>query len=144
MKILIKNISESKMKYSGEVVREKLFNNGDEINIEDNIKFDGTLKKGRDFVEIEGNVEVEFETSCHLCGGLVKDKVEFYMSETYRVEPSEDEYELVSNEVDFDDAIISNLRLNLPVKFLCKEDCKGLCPKCNKNLNFENCECERL
>ena len=37
--------------------------------------------------------------------------------------------------------ILDNLRLNLPVRFVCKEDCKGVCTKCGKNLNFEKCEC---
>lgn len=32
--------------------------------------------------------------------------------------------------------------LALPVKPLCSEECKGLCPGCGKNLNSEKCECE--
>jgi uncharacterized protein len=36
---------------------------------------------------------------------------------------------------------MNNLRLNLPVRFLCKEDCKGVCTKCGKNLNEGECEC---
>ncbi len=31
--------------------------------------------------------------------------------------------------------------LNLPVKLLCSKDCKGLCPKCGKNLNQGECAC---
>ncbi len=31
--------------------------------------------------------------------------------------------------------------LALPLKRLCKEDCKGLCYKCGKNLNQEECGC---
>jgi len=27
------------------------------------------------------------------------------------------------------------------MKKLCKEDCKGLCPRCGKNLNEDNCIC---
>ncbi|MDY7002138.1 MAG: DUF177 domain-containing protein [Thermodesulfobacteriota bacterium] len=33
--------------------------------------------------------------------------------------------------------------LALPVKPLCKTDCKGLCPLCGVNLNVERCACER-
>ncbi|MEG2073871.1 MAG: DUF177 domain-containing protein [Angelakisella sp.] len=32
--------------------------------------------------------------------------------------------------------------LELPGKFLCKEDCKGLCPKCGQNLNHGSCGCD--
>ncbi len=27
------------------------------------------------------------------------------------------------------------------MKFVCKLDCKGLCFKCGKNLNFQQCQC---
>lgn len=32
--------------------------------------------------------------------------------------------------------------LALPVKPLCSEECRGLCPGCGKNLNSEKCECD--
>ncbi len=31
--------------------------------------------------------------------------------------------------------------LELPMNPLCREDCKGLCPKCGTNLNEQSCEC---
>ena len=31
--------------------------------------------------------------------------------------------------------------LAVPMKHLCKEDCKGLCYKCGANLNVEQCKC---
>jgi uncharacterized protein len=35
------------------------------------------------------------------------------------------------------------LLLALPLKPLCKEDCKGLCPKCGADLNEKDCGCRR-
>jgi uncharacterized protein len=32
--------------------------------------------------------------------------------------------------------------LSIPMKKLCKEDCKGLCYSCGKNLNNDSCKCE--
>lgn len=32
--------------------------------------------------------------------------------------------------------------LALPVKFLCRDDCRGLCPVCGGNRNIERCSCE--
>ena len=34
--------------------------------------------------------------------------------------------------------------MEFPVRFLCDEDCKGLCPVCGCNLNHNQCECETL
>jgi len=31
--------------------------------------------------------------------------------------------------------------LSLPIKPLCREDCKGLCPHCGANLNLKSCQC---
>lgn len=33
--------------------------------------------------------------------------------------------------------------LNMETKFLCREDCKGLCPHCGKDLNEGDCGCTR-
>ncbi len=32
--------------------------------------------------------------------------------------------------------------LSLPVRTLCKPDCKGLCPRCGQNRNLHPCSCE--
>ncbi len=29
----------------------------------------------------------------------------------------------------------------LPLRPLCKEECKGLCPRCGANRNVEDCDC---
>jgi len=34
------------------------------------------------------------------------------------------------------------LVLALPIKVLCKAECKGICPECGKNLNQESCACD--
>ena len=36
-----------------------------------------------------------------------------------------------------------DLMLDMPSKFLCQEDCKGLCPTCGKNLNDGPCDCAK-
>ena len=30
----------------------------------------------------------------------------------------------------------------VPLKTVCREDCKGLCPSCGSNLNVESCDCQ--
>lgn len=43
--------------------------------------------------------------------------------------------------IDFDEAVRQNLILALPMKFVCDEACRGLCPVCGKNLNEGECGC---
>jgi uncharacterized protein len=44
-------------------------------------------------------------------------------------------------EIDLDKELCELLILELPQKPLCREDCKGLCSQCGKNLNREQCTC---
>jgi len=40
-----------------------------------------------------------------------------------------------------EDALREQVLLALPLKVICREDCKGLCPHCGKNLNVAACGC---
>jgi uncharacterized protein len=41
-----------------------------------------------------------------------------------------------------EDVVREQVLLSLPSRTLCKEDCKGLCPRCGQNLNLEPCTCD--
>ena len=41
-----------------------------------------------------------------------------------------------------EDVLREQVLLSLPVRTLCKADCKGLCPHCGRNRNLEACTCE--
>ena len=45
--------------------------------------------------------------------------------------------------VDLTDIIHQALVLSLPLKPLCSETCRGLCPSCGINLNLKECDCPR-
>jgi uncharacterized protein len=44
-------------------------------------------------------------------------------------------------EIDLTPYIQETLILALPMKFLCREDCKGICAGCGADLNKESCRC---
>jgi len=41
-----------------------------------------------------------------------------------------------------EDVLREQVLLSLPVRMLCKPDCKGLCPRCGENRNTQACNCE--
>ncbi len=47
-----------------------------------------------------------------------------------------------NGKIDLDRFVIESIIVNVPMKPLCREDCKGLCPVCGANLNFESCNCK--
>jgi len=40
-----------------------------------------------------------------------------------------------------EDVLREQVLLALPLKITCREECKGLCPRCGRNLNQEQCSC---
>ncbi|MDD5432636.1 MAG: DUF177 domain-containing protein [Candidatus Omnitrophica bacterium] len=45
------------------------------------------------------------------------------------------------SKIDLDPDIREEIIVGYPIKFLCKENCLGLCVKCGKNLNEGGCSC---
>lgn len=48
-----------------------------------------------------------------------------------------------NEEIDLGQLMREQLYLALPMKPLCQDDCKGLCPQCGTNLNRGTCDCRR-
>jgi len=62
----------------------------------------------------------------------------------YEIELSEEDLEYGYYEgeiVDCDPLIYEQIVLQIPIKVLCTEDCRGLCPGCGTNLNLGTCNC---
>jgi uncharacterized protein len=68
-----------------------------------------------------------------------------------RPEDEEEEVELDDHDVvvgfyedeklDLGEVVREQLFLALPLKRLCREDCRGLCPTCGRNRNTDDCAC---
>jgi uncharacterized protein len=46
------------------------------------------------------------------------------------------------DKIDFSVDLKEYLLISLPMKNLCSEECKGLCPICGNNLNMKECNCK--
>lgn len=38
--------------------------------------------------------------------------------------------------------VLEQIELSIPMRFICREDCKGLCPVCGADLNEQSCACK--
>ncbi|MDR0500853.1 MAG: DUF177 domain-containing protein [Coriobacteriales bacterium] len=47
-----------------------------------------------------------------------------------------------NEEIDLAAYMIAALIFELPITVLCKDECKGLCPRCGTNLNTSTCNCD--
>lgn len=65
-------------------------------------------------------------------------------TEAQRTEAS-DEMDFISgSSLDVDSFVYGEILLNLPMKILCREDCKGICNRCGTNLNHGSCDCDTV
>lgn len=107
-----------------------------------------------DHIRVTGKIEGTLEVGCHRCLKQfpfpLNETVDLYLIEEERA-PEEEEKELENEElvyeffdgevIEIDQLVAEQIFLALPVKVLCSEDCKGLCPRCGANLNEETCQC---
>ena len=65
------------------------------------------------------------------------------LAEEKQLEDSDDIIVLDHDEVDLDELARTAFILDMDTKYLCSEDCKGLCPGCGVDLNYEPCHCKK-
>ena len=51
---------------------------------------------------------------------------------------------ITTDELDISEDLREDLLIALPSKYLCSEECSGLCPVCGENLNDGVCDCEPM
>lgn len=88
-----------------------------------------------------------YEAGCDRCGiDTVRDfsvTVDKSLAVSIEAEESDTIITVPDMKLDVDELVYSEVVLSLPVKFLCKEECRGLCELCGKNLNDGECNCRR-
>ena len=83
-------------------------------------------------VVVLGQVTARVSLSCSRC----LESAEAALSASFEVHAP-----LTQPDVDLTDEVRQGLLLALPPKPLCRENCKGLCARCGKNLNMGPCGC---
>ncbi|MBQ5398321.1 MAG: DUF177 domain-containing protein [Ruminococcus sp.] len=97
-------------------------------------------------VELKINAVFDYTTRCDRCFEEITKHMEqvfVHGLATSLIDDENDDYiETPDYTLELDEVVISDIVLNLPSKMLCKDDCKGLCPVCGKNLNLSDCGCD--
>ena len=116
----------------------------DVVRFLDPVKAEGKITNTEGIFEVEGTVTTRVEMLCGRCLSPVEIGVNFILNVKFKSTGNlDDEMQKFSgNEIDLDEVIASGIRLSLPMKVVCREDCKGLCPICGKNLNEGSCGCD--
>jgi len=96
-------------------------------------------------VLVTGPVSGEVRCRCARCLTEFDAPVEVDVCELYasagHLEEDEDVYRVSGEEVDLEPMLRDELTLALPLNPLCRDDCKGMCARCGRELNDGACNC---
>ena len=106
-------------------------------------------------IRLRGRLAAGLELQCARCLEPVKQDVARQFELLYRplgADAGRDELSVTDAEAEIgyyqgegillEDVLREQVLLALPLKITCRDDCKGLCPHCGKNLNQEQCSCD--
>ena len=106
-------------------------------------------------IRLRGNFSGEFQVPCARCVEPVQIPLKADFDLIFR--PAEADSEAPERSITapeteigyyqkdslaLEDVLREQVLLSLPVRTLCKPDCKGLCPRCGQNRNSQACSCE--
>jgi uncharacterized protein len=120
------------------------------------VHFDGTLRKDEPRFILGGRLQARLQVMCGRCLEPFTLPVDTQVELTYVPHPAtaanDEEVELSQDDLttafyrdqtlDLGEMVREQFYLALPMSPLCREDCKGLCPRCGTNLNQGTCACD--
>ena len=114
------------------------------------MKVSGDITNTAGYMRMTLTASLDYVSSCARCLSELSGSFAFDLEKT--VAPREvlsgldedrlDDYAIIDDGfLDIDSRILEQLEVEFPIRFLCREDCKGLCQRCGKNLNDGDCDC---
>ncbi len=114
----------------------------------------GRASRDREQVRLRGQLKAAVEVACDRCLQAVTVPVEADFDVAYLpadTQPASEATGLQAEELSFsvyegeaidtDELAREQILLALPVRQLCREECRGLCPTCGADLNAQTCSC---
>jgi len=121
----------------------------------DNVAFEGVTERINGKAHLRGEIRALVTLDCTRCLEPTETAIDESFDSIY-VDPTEapSEAEIIlgaeqldesiadEGRIDIAESVREQIMLALPDHPLCREDCKGLCPKCGGNRNLIDCQCE--
>jgi uncharacterized protein len=134
---------------------EEVAHAGDSYRIVAPVVLDFDVHKDKERFRLVGTVRTELELLCSRCLEPFRLPVDAsfdlrflpaaHMATQEERELQEEDFEISyyrDDQIDLDELLREQFYLALPMKPLCSEACRGLCPQCGVNLNTGTCACE--
>ena len=109
----------------------------------------GVVRNTAGVLVMTGSIQTCIHGICDRCANPFDREINFPIDVVLVTELANEENEdewvfpLEGDSADLEDIVRTVFGLNLDSKLLCKDDCKGLCCRCGKNLNDGPCNCQK-
>ena len=106
---------------------------------------EGKVSNAAGVLTLEGTLRADMTCICDRCGKEFAScklmDLEAFISDGESDDP--EAFCLDGDKLDLDEVLSTLFVLDMETKFLCTEDCKGLCSKCGADLNLGPCNCRK-
>lgn len=125
-------------------------NFGNDLLIYDKLMVNLILTKQEEgIILVQGELKCEIKMECSRCLDKFNYDIETDFTVLFKKKDLYNDEDVESgilfydkNEIELFDYIRETLLLEMPIKPLCNENCKGLCSICGTNLNKKQCNCK--
>ena len=117
----------------------------DVVEFVEPVRIEGTLKNEDDVFVLDAVGKTTVLMECSSCLAPVRKELSFEIKERFAHTGRDDEETetFTGDQIDLADFVKRGIIGELPMRVECREDCKGLCPICGKDLNDGDCGCDR-
>ena len=118
-------------------------------HFENKIKISGCVINQAGYMTLTAIALLDYVTCCARCMKDISGTFELKLEKPVALKGSlqnedSDDYVIAErNSIDIDLLLEESIVMDFPMRFLCHEECKGLCFKCGKDLNFGDCDCPK-
>ena len=120
---------------------------GEKIAFDGDVRVDARIFRVQSkYYKVTGTVYARLILLCGRCMKNYGFDTEFpvelhFTAKEKAIDDEVDIYYTDGDTIELDEAIQTNVIMNIPAQRLCSETCKGLCPVCGADLNVECCDC---
>lgn len=106
---------------------------------------EGFIVNNAGALTLRGTLSAAMRCVCDRCAAEFDREVSYPLDVPLAPELQDEEnpdyFLLEGDELDLEELLETVFILNMDTRFLCRDDCKGLCSRCGKNLNEGPCDC---
>lgn len=89
--------------------------------------------------EVTGLATADLTLVCHRCVAPIEEKLEVEVDDLVTEDPDDGQPTVESDRIDLVPIALDAVGLAVPLRPVCRDDCKGLCPVCGSDLNSDPC-----